>query len=575
MEVMQQQCGLANELRQIYHGLVGGHSVNLMVNGTLSINIRLQDTDDAVDAAAAVAMDDVLGDADGDDHASVGHLTFLTIAEREAMLPLFSSINSTSQPTSLAPFFSPTSSSSASSSASSPAPPPSSASSSILGSPTSGSAASPLPRAHIAHLHPHMQDLVLALDPTMSLDDLSGHLGQPLADVADMCRHLRTWGFGRFVAPVTAERRYMVHRDARLHPHSKAARTFASVFAEPLRLAAAHVQEALNAAAAKGPSDAASEDKVRPLTRANSSRNSLTNLNASSHGRPASLASLSASTHGRSSSMTTVTATAKSAAAATAAATAAHAAPAAVAAAQSAGSPSHPAVDYSLPCVLSVFDGHRTLESAVSKLPAPAQPFAVDMVIWLLRWGMLEEVHVYLATHCASLGDVAAGTAVYGRHGSFGASVGSHAAALAAAAAGTAGAGRARSLRGGPSSSVALSGAGDDGAVDAPSPFKRSSSREQLRRSSSREQLQAGVAGLVQLSEAEWDLCTRLWPYVAAPDDDDDDEDDGRREGTKLPAGIRASTLSVHEIAWREGVLEDEVVKVVRKLPAYFSLFYC
>ena len=45
-----------------------------------------------------------------------------------------------------------------------------------------------------------------------------------------------------------------------------------------------------------------------------------------------------------------------------------------------------PTIEYSLPCVLSIFDGHRMLDHAVTKLPPPLQPFAVDMVIWLLRY---------------------------------------------------------------------------------------------------------------------------------------------------------------------------------------------
>lgn len=42
-------------------------------------------------------------------------------------------------------------------------------------------------------------------------------------------------------------------------------------------------------------------------------------------------------------------------------------------------------VDYTLLCVLSVFDGGHTLEQSIRKLPAPLQPFGVDIVVWLLR----------------------------------------------------------------------------------------------------------------------------------------------------------------------------------------------
>ena len=42
-------------------------------------------------------------------------------------------------------------------------------------------------------------------------------------------------------------------------------------------------------------------------------------------------------------------------------------------------------IDYTLPCVLSIFDGNSTLEQAILKLPPPLQPYGVDMVVWLLR----------------------------------------------------------------------------------------------------------------------------------------------------------------------------------------------
>lgn len=42
-------------------------------------------------------------------------------------------------------------------------------------------------------------------------------------------------------------------------------------------------------------------------------------------------------------------------------------------------------VEFSLPSVLAVFDGNRTLEQAIRKLPAPLQPYGVDITVWLLR----------------------------------------------------------------------------------------------------------------------------------------------------------------------------------------------
>ena len=42
-------------------------------------------------------------------------------------------------------------------------------------------------------------------------------------------------------------------------------------------------------------------------------------------------------------------------------------------------------VEYTLPFVLAAFDGNRTLEQAIRKLPLPLQPYGVDITVWLLR----------------------------------------------------------------------------------------------------------------------------------------------------------------------------------------------
>jgi hypothetical protein len=42
-------------------------------------------------------------------------------------------------------------------------------------------------------------------------------------------------------------------------------------------------------------------------------------------------------------------------------------------------------VEYTLPFVLAAFDGNRTLEQVIRKLPLPLQPYGVDIAVWLLR----------------------------------------------------------------------------------------------------------------------------------------------------------------------------------------------
>lgn len=46
--------------------------------------------------------------------------------------------------------------------------------------------------------------------------------------------------------------------------------------------------------------------------------------------------------------------------------------------------------------ILAAFDGGRILSDAMTLFPTILQPYAVDIVVWLLRWNMLVEVHSYL-----------------------------------------------------------------------------------------------------------------------------------------------------------------------------------
>jgi hypothetical protein len=43
-------------------------------------------------------------------------------------------------------------------------------------------------------------------------------------------------------------------------------------------------------------------------------------------------------------------------------------------------------MDYTLPCILAVFNGFQTLDKAIRKLPLPLHQYGVDIVIWLLRF---------------------------------------------------------------------------------------------------------------------------------------------------------------------------------------------
>ena len=99
MESMQQQSSLANELRLIYHGLIGGHSVNLMINNVLAINIKLSDDESFKEnhGDKNVSISNEERDVnpfsiEGGSTNCSGHLTMLTIADKEELLELLNSI---------------------------------------------------------------------------------------------------------------------------------------------------------------------------------------------------------------------------------------------------------------------------------------------------------------------------------------------------------------------------------------------------------------------------------------------------------------------------------------------------
>ena len=99
MESMQQQSSLANELRLIYHGLIGGHSVNLMINNVLAINIKLSDDESFKENHhdKNVSISNEERDVnplsiEGGSRNSSGHLTMLTIADKDELLELLNSI---------------------------------------------------------------------------------------------------------------------------------------------------------------------------------------------------------------------------------------------------------------------------------------------------------------------------------------------------------------------------------------------------------------------------------------------------------------------------------------------------
>jgi hypothetical protein len=259
-----------------------------------------------------------------------------------------------------------------------------------------------------------------------------------------MCRDLQGWGLGTFTPTITSDRKYKLNPRAPINGSYKVARTFYSVFQEPLKETAKYLEYEMNRAELDAEqeeflrhklettqilSNSANGERLisdesiahhsgssRPITtlqissspltsklpfnspksmfnfshlnNPSSTKNEFTSSTQSDHSSIdknekyddnnnyktedkskkdlAQSSSLLKYSFGRKSSSTSsdvdtsieVTCTSKH---------------------------SKYSIDYTLSCVLSVFDGNSTLEQAILKLPPPLRPFGVDMVVWLLR----------------------------------------------------------------------------------------------------------------------------------------------------------------------------------------------
>jgi hypothetical protein len=155
-----------------------------MVNGVISINIRLNE--DLNESKSHTNENKTTGNEilhtpliRAENCTENSHLSMLTIADREEMLDIINCINSSST---LSPL--------------SHKPSDISRKANITESPSkidliklksgfsvANSAGSSF---NSPNLHPDLQELVLSLDPTVSLDELSMQLEQPLSEVIDL-----------------------------------------------------------------------------------------------------------------------------------------------------------------------------------------------------------------------------------------------------------------------------------------------------------------------------------------------------------------------------------------------------
>ena len=174
MDIMLQQSSLANELRLVFHGLIGGQSLSLTVNNVLHMNMNLKDVDD---------------DDDNNNNIKPYH-TLLLIDESNVIFTLISNMNT---------------------------------------SPTDDNMSA------ISRISPQLQKVIKAADPTKSFLDLSMLLEEPLPELYSLARHLQQWGLAKIITTITASNRYRVHINAPLEMDSKVAKSFSAIFSNVKR----------------------------------------------------------------------------------------------------------------------------------------------------------------------------------------------------------------------------------------------------------------------------------------------------------------------------------------------------
>lgn len=177
MDIMLQQSSLANELRLIFHGLIGGHSLSLTVNNALNLNMSLHDVEEF----------------DEDDSIKPYH-TLLLIGESNVIFSIISNMYTSS----------------------------STDDTHIL---------SRSERAlTCSKISPLIKKVINSADPTKSFLDLSISLEEPLSELYAIARHLQHWGLAKVITTITASNRYRVHLNAPIEVESKVAKAFSAIF---------------------------------------------------------------------------------------------------------------------------------------------------------------------------------------------------------------------------------------------------------------------------------------------------------------------------------------------------------
>ena len=213
---------------------------------------------------------------------------------------------------------------------------------------------------------------------------------------------------------------------------------------------------------------------------------------------------------------------------------------------------------------------------------------------------MLEEVHTYLITYGTSLGELAQATVSIGQSG------GQNHHTNGSGTASTHGHShnhdkQSHHRKGGRNkqsgSSSLLSRSYSNNAMPMSMPMDQD---ERLSATGGGNLWMDGHGVTMALSDHDWEICSRIWPYFTSPSSSSINNNTSTKSTNSTsktnteygethnkpfqseqikkndPTPIQGTTsIPLHEIVWREGLIEEDVMKMIRKLPQFFAVYYC
>ena len=363
---------LANELRTVYHSLMGGSAVNLMIDRTISINVKIFSENEQVNQGHEAKSERCRPKVTYDDIKP--YHTLLTIAEADDMHEILNKVGNLSPSSHFAS--------------------------------SKSTYASDLQRAKF-EVSPGIEDVIFAANPTVPLHKLAKDLDIPFDELRIIVEIICQSGLGEIVTVLNAENIYQVHPNAPLAPFSKVAMSFASAF-YPLylmhtnNLTSPIASSKSNASCGSGSVDMqllgttistnkprvsildvpGNEDsKSRPYTSYISPCSSFSSkMNSSSSTflkiEPVDLDKFKSEVMHNGNSLTGNS--------------------------NSMNGNMHQSSDVVvssdvlLSRILACFDGYSSLENVIDCFPEGLKTQSVDIILWLLRWHMIRELHIFL-----------------------------------------------------------------------------------------------------------------------------------------------------------------------------------